>query len=269
MSAALINRIVLATDLGPGSQELLAHGVRMALSSGARLCVVHAHRGGGPARPWDVRPVVADMLRTWSADARQGRTALDLVQASADGDRLAQTAESFGPDLIIVGTERRHGVDRLVRGSTAERLARHFSVATLFVGQGARSLVHPTTGELLLHRVLVPVGDGVSAQDALDAALAFLTAAGASDARIDLHHAGDQPTGLPDVVHAPDRAVEWRWTPGPAVAGILAEAATCDADLIVMVTRGHDSVTDDLLGSRTERVMRDAPCPVLAVPLSL
>jgi nucleotide-binding universal stress UspA family protein len=40
-------------------------------------------------------------------------------------------------------------------------------------------------------------------------------------------------------------------------------AAEEKADLIVMATRGHDSLADRVLGSNTERVARHAPCPVL------
>jgi nucleotide-binding universal stress UspA family protein len=35
------------------------------------------------------------------------------------------------------------------------------------------------------------------------------------------------------------------------------------ADLIVMSTRGHDTLADRVVGSNTERVVRHAPCPVL------
>ena len=42
------------------------------------------------------------------------------------------------------------------------------------------------------------------------------------------------------------------------------EAARAEqADLIVMSTRGYDSLADRVLGSNTERVVRRAPCPTL------
>lgn len=47
---------------------------------------------------------------------------------------------------------------------------------------------------------------------------------------------------------------------------IVAATRARDACLIVMVTRGHDAVGDVLRGSHTERVIRDARCPVLSVP---
>lgn len=276
MTTPLLHRIVLATDLGAETRPLLAHGLRLALETRARLCVVHAHRGGGPARPWDLRPLARDLLQTWRIPLGPGEgdlAGLALSQVTAEGDDLLQalgdTAEALGPDLLLLGSERRHGLDRLVQASTAERLARRFSVGTLFVGQGARGLVAPDSGALSLRRVLVPVGDEVSAQDALDAALAFLAAVGVPDAQVALHHAGDAPEDLPPVVTPPGVAVRWRWNAGAVVPAVLSEAVDMDADLVVMVTRGHDSLADELLGSRTERVMRQAPCPVLAVPLTL
>lgn len=50
---------------------------------------------------------------------------------------------------------------------------------------------------------------------------------------------------------------------------ILAAGAEFDVDLIVMATKGQDSVLDLLRGSTTERVLRGARCPVLAIPASL
>ena len=47
---------------------------------------------------------------------------------------------------------------------------------------------------------------------------------------------------------------------------ITTEAAENQADLIVIATHGYTGVEHLLLGSTTERVVRHAPCPVLAVP---
>jgi nucleotide-binding universal stress UspA family protein len=37
-------------------------------------------------------------------------------------------------------------------------------------------------------------------------------------------------------------------------------------DLIVMTTHGHHGFLDALRGNTTERVLRESPCPLLAVP---
>jgi len=45
---------------------------------------------------------------------------------------------------------------------------------------------------------------------------------------------------------------------------ILQVAADREADLIVMTTKGHEGFLDALRGNTTERVLRQARCPVLA-----
>ncbi len=49
---------------------------------------------------------------------------------------------------------------------------------------------------------------------------------------------------------------------------ILDYADDCDIDLVVMSTHGRRGMRRLLLGSVTDEVMRLAPCPVLAVPMS-
>jgi nucleotide-binding universal stress UspA family protein len=53
---------------------------------------------------------------------------------------------------------------------------------------------------------------------------------------------------------------------GYAVAHILAHAAARPADLIVIGTHGRSGFERLVLGSVTEKVLRKAPCPVMAVP---
>jgi len=50
------------------------------------------------------------------------------------------------------------------------------------------------------------------------------------------------------------------------VAGIIVDTATVEGiDLIVMTTHGYSGFTRWMLGSVTERVLREAPCPVLVI----
>ncbi len=63
---------------------------------------------------------------------------------------------------------------------------------------------------------------------------------------------------------AVDRLVE---RAAPAAAAIVHHAARGSYDLVVMGTHGRRGVERLLLGSTAEHVMRDAPCPVVAVHL--
>lgn len=79
----------------------------------------------------------------------------------------------------------------------------------------------------------------------------------------DVRH--EMQRAIPDV---PLHGVEVRYVPhaGDPVQVIADQAVSGSADLIVMGTHGRGGVERFLIGSVTEKVLRLAPCPVLAVP---
>jgi len=60
-------------------------------------------------------------------------------------------------------------------------------------------------------------------------------------------------------------AVETKLVEGVAWPEIVAAAKTQGCDLIVMGTQGRSGLSHLLLGSVAEKVVRHAPCPVMAV----
>lgn len=62
-------------------------------------------------------------------------------------------------------------------------------------------------------------------------------------------------------VAAVQTAVRW----GGAVEGIVGYAADQGIDLIVIATHGRTGLSHVLLGSVAERIVREAPCPVLSI----
>jgi nucleotide-binding universal stress UspA family protein len=70
------------------------------------------------------------------------------------------------------------------------------------------------------------------------------------------------------VSHLQERDVSARGIalPGDSARAILETAATEDASLIVIGSRGPSSVADLVLGSVSLEVLRHAQCPVLVVP---
>jgi nucleotide-binding universal stress UspA family protein len=61
-------------------------------------------------------------------------------------------------------------------------------------------------------------------------------------------------------------AADLRVTDGDVVSEIVRFAAALPADFVVLGTHGISGFKQLLLGSVTERVLREAPCPVLTVP---
>jgi hypothetical protein len=55
---------------------------------------------------------------------------------------------------------------------------------------------------------------------------------------------------------------------GNVIEVILGTARQADADLILMSTDGRNGFLDAVRGSHSERILRHAPCPLLAIPES-
>ena len=82
---------------------------------------------------------------------------------------------------------------------------------------------------------------------------------------VELLHVGDATT-MPRV-QLP-KGDGWTWTTTVAQGTVVDEIlrAAARADLLVLTTQGRQGFLDALRGSTTERVIRGARCPVLAVP---
>ncbi len=63
--------------------------------------------------------------------------------------------------------------------------------------------------------------------------------------------------------HPPSVKVAVHW--GSAVEGIVGYASDHAIDLVVIATHGRTGLRHVLLGSVAERIVREAPCPVLTV----
>jgi len=64
-----------------------------------------------------------------------------------------------------------------------------------------------------------------------------------------------------------DLDFEVHWYHGVPVARILEFATDHRMDLIVLCSQGRGEIASSLMGALTARVMRQAPCPVLMVPV--
>lgn len=60
--------------------------------------------------------------------------------------------------------------------------------------------------------------------------------------------------------------LEYVVRPGQPLAVVLEEAERFKPDLIVMAASGRSRVARFFVGSTADRVIRQAPCPVMVVP---
>lgn len=252
--------IVHASDFTGDDAAAFLHGAALA-SRGATLITLHT----GEAEP-QPQPGAPELAARWGRPIEH-----ELVQIASvadeisDGvaDSLIEALRELRPELIVVGTHARRGIAAWIRSSISEAIARNLAVPVLVVPNRARGFVDPRDGAIDLRRIIVPADHAEAARRGAEAARWLAQLAG--------HAAG--PDDELVIVHggAPDPALHQLGIPVLGIEGVLEDAITeagraRDACLIAMATRGHDGIGDVLRGSHTERVIREASCPVLSVP---
>jgi nucleotide-binding universal stress UspA family protein len=177
---------------------------------------------------------------------------------------IVAEVEKIQPNLVITGRRGRHGLADILIGSVTARIIGHSPVNVLVVPKGgsigfqrilvasdgsphsevswelALAMAKKAESQLIAVAVAPEEGDIIEAQTLVHK---LLTAAN----RAGLPLKGVSPQGV-----APD-------------AGIIQQAIKNEVDLIVMGSHGRTGFKRLLMGSVTERVIGQAPCPVLVV----
>jgi nucleotide-binding universal stress UspA family protein len=270
-----IRTILHPTDYSEASGAAFVHALRIALAAKALLYILHV--ASGTEDDIMAFPSVGATLARWgliapdtSPDAIESRLGLRIAKVDLEPQAPIEGVRGFlkrhPPDLMVLATEARQGAARWLRGSIAEKLARETAAPTLFVPARAHGFVDPARGEVHLHHVVIPVDHAPQpAAAAIDTIMGLAHLVAGMDAEEHLLHVGSE---RPQVARggAPGRVMPVALRQGDVVAAIVTAANDWPADLIGMATAGHRNVLDAMRGSTTERVLRQAPCPVLAVP---
>jgi nucleotide-binding universal stress UspA family protein len=287
-----IRTILFASDLSPESDRAFEHARFLAERFDAYLTIYHGlEMPRSQYAGWV--DVDDDRRARWEQRVREdlSRRASTLkiphevvVQGQLVGGHflvdlaLLEVIHKTRPDLTVMATRGRKGFASFFLGSVTEQVVQHAGQPVLCVRKSGHGLVLP------YQRLLVPTDLSPASRRAfpLAALLArsfeasvlglyvvpaptLATLAGVPDAPAPRVPAADEVRRvlLPDFEGVP---VEARvCTTGAPWHRIVQSAEEQKTDLVVMSTRGHDSVHDAIIGSNAERVLRHAPCPVLVV----
>lgn len=257
--------IVHTTALTAEDRVSLAHCVALANASSAELVSLHANDDPESS---SAMPGAEEMLREWGKDPADV-TFRKVVHNCCDDpvDTVLDAVRKLEPDLVAAAAHQRSVISRLFGGSSSEALAHNLSIPTLLFPPQVRGFVDGS-GTLDLRRMLVPAGDPEAAQAGVHRAAWLAELAGIEELEIVVLHVGDEHD-VP-AVRLPERP---GWTmkvvnaEGSDIEQAIVDHAR-DACLIVMATRGVDSVSDVVRGSHTDRVLHKAQCPLLSVPLA-
>lgn len=292
-------RILVPIDGDPFSDQALEPALEIARRSGAELRLIQVHV------PYLTGLEVADLdpgvdQATWSAELGQlEQTAARLTSAlgrpvTAELSRgdiataIAQRAEAWHADLVVMTTHARKPAARFWLGSVAHRLVRTLTRPMLLIPPGAaprpwrelRQILVPLDGSPFAASVLAEarrLGDIFGATFILYEAVMEPTPVvdptGAvvlvldeeslqqrvDEARIQLEQ------GAEEIRRSGGTATTVAAGANGAAAGILAGAASTQADLIAMATHARGGLRRFWFGSVTEEVLRRSPVPVLVL----
>ncbi len=145
--AAFLKSIVVGTDFSVCAARALSHAVSLAGLSGARHHIVHVLLE--PVQALDVAAALpypdVEVRKEWEAAARvkldrevkaaekRGIATTAEIRWGRPSDTIVDIASRQRASLIVLGTHGRSALEKLLRGSTAERVLRMSPVPVLTV----------------------------------------------------------------------------------------------------------------------------------------
>lgn len=292
----MYDTILVPTDGSDHAIRAAEHGLTVARAFDATvhaLNVIDLRAAGGP---FDAGGLGAEFLARLE---QQGESAVGDIEGLAhergiDGiqtavirghpsEAIREYANEHDADLLAMGTQGTGGVKRYITGSVTERVVRSAGRPVLTVRDTDRSRSSEGYDE-----ILVPTDGSEFATAAAEHAVAIARQYGARIHAVnvvDVPSLASTPTYTPpgDLVAALEqqgKAATDEIVTDARNAGLdgtadvregspsetlLEYAGEFDVDLIVMGTAGRTGLDRYLLGSTTERTIRDADVPVLAV----
>jgi nucleotide-binding universal stress UspA family protein len=271
----IIDSVLHPTDFSEGSRVAFHHALKAALLAKSKLTLFHV--SPGTASEWMDFPGVRETLERWellpkgSPRSAVPQLGIDVRKVIAQqGNPVKAVLRYLGEhpaDLIVLATHQHEGRVRWLQQSVAEPVARRAAQMTLFIPGESEGFVSARDGSVSLENVLIPIAATPRPQPAVEAAVRLASRWNCPRGTFTLLHVGE--TGAMPAVRCPE-IPGWEWKKvsqtGDVIQAILDTASTTAADLIVMATDGRNGFLDALRGSHSERVLRQAPAPLLAVP---
>lgn len=296
--------ILFPTDFTSHARSALKYAAAFAREEGGRVVLLSVQSASVPANlmtmpervledpdnEWllQLRRQVAELLRD---PLFEGLEVEPVIVEGEPAAEIAKAVRDYRIDLVTVVTHGRGGLARALFGSTAEEIIAEAPCPVLTIRPPQRDFVEhrDRTTDIRLNRILLATNFRPSS-----IAPTSLAREMAAAHKAELHAAyviGDYfeqisvmfPEGgksalsrmrdevkrrMESFAGEGNGSVKTHIAEGRPYAEIVRIAAEIDADLIVIGTTVHASLFGGApaLGSEIERVVRNAPCPVLCVP---
>lgn len=282
-------RILCATDLTPDSDEALRYAIAFSRAFNSKLFVLNCREASLNGGESGHRQTRRSIERAVACHLKQGGLSkLDwtpLVTAGDPAECINRQAAERRVDLVVMRSRRRPYAAALL-GSTAEAVCRTAPCPVLVTHRQEREWVGRSSNEIDLRRVLVASDFSNESELALSYGLSL-----AEEYQAEMHmmsviepqHRPEAPElallpvsvesslntvvrqlheAIPSEVHL-WCSVKYVVREGHPYREVLTYADETEIDLICMGAHGEGFGMRALFGSNADRVLRQAPCPVL------
>jgi nucleotide-binding universal stress UspA family protein len=296
--------ILFPTDYSQHARSALKYAAAFARQEGGRVIIFSVQQGSVPAnlftvpdRAWedsenewlkDLRDQVRDLMKD---PLLAGLGVEPIIAEGNPANEIARAVREFDIDLITIATHGRKGLSRALWGSTTEEIIAESACPVLSIRPPQRDFVdyRESRTEIRLNRIMLATDFRPSAEVASEITLNFAKSTGAEVHLVHviddmIEQMSDSPAEGEGRFHVRHQVEEKKEeiakeagvqvvsyvTHGRPSEEINRIATEKDVDLILLGTSVHSSIfgSNNSLGPEIERVLRNAPCPVLCAPIS-
>jgi nucleotide-binding universal stress UspA family protein len=298
-----LRNIMCLTDLSPFSNQTIGYGLALAKEFESRLYLCHVVELSSMALyaeahldPMEHQNQIISHAEATLAEMTKGND-IDwqpLITVGPTVSEISRLVEEKSIDLVISASHGRSGLKRLVLGSVTEELMRTIACPLLVIRGPEQSEKQHELIDFRLKKIMVGCDFSTYSTLALRYALSFAQEFEAElhlahvieptvyqnlsktveNAEIAYHEELKELIGKKLDHFIPEEAKHWCFPKTAILDGrvdekIVEYGKQNNIDLIILGVRGHGMVETLFLGSTTDRVARQASCPVLSVrPLS-
>jgi hypothetical protein len=281
ISPAHLEKLLVCTDESPDSQGAVTVALDLAKAAGCKvfllqvLSFIPVYELQTP----DLVPpaminlemqaaqeaAVKSRMEAWRGKAAELGVDLEprLRTSVSAYEGVLEEAEALQPDWIIMGRHGLTGLARLLMGSVTARVIGHSPFNVLVVPQGAA---------LEFKRLLVACDDSPFSAAAWQEALSITQRMGSHLLGIAVASTDGEVKTANEVLRKMEAEAKMRGVPletavpqGQPDQAIIMFAQAKKVNLIILGSHGRTGLRKLLMGSVAERVIGQAPCPVLVV----
>jgi nucleotide-binding universal stress UspA family protein len=265
-------KLMVCTDGSTEGQNAVAVTLELAKACGSQVFAVQALEVKA-----EYEAVAPDLRATLAKEVQKnmeviqeaaGKLGVTLKPVTPQGQvahaAIVAAAEKIGPDLIILGRCGKTALARLLMGNVTARVIGLSPVNVLVVPRGAA---------LAFHRLLIASDGSPHSQAAWKLALSMAKRAASELVAVSVAPEEGDIIQAKAIIHQMLTEANRAKLPLKGVnpqglaadEGIVHQAIKNEVDLIIMGSRGLTGLKKLVMGSVTERVIGQSPCPILVV----